>query len=68
MYWQKKLTGTRNDWALVISHEIRPLATLYPSYKKKVLYRAPLSVVAGGDMLIPTAFALLSFVSVKKYS
>ena len=39
----------------VISREIRPLAALYPPPYKKVL-----SVVAGGGIVKPTAFAPLS--------
>ena len=47
----------------VISGEITPLAALYPPPLpyKKMLYS---TVVAGGDMLMPAAFAPLSIVSV----
>ena len=43
----------------LISREIRPLAALYPPPPYKVL-----SVVAGGVMFMPTAFAPLYIVSV----
>ena len=48
----------------VISREIKPLAALYPPHTKKVIYRATISVVAGGGMLMPTAFAPISNASV----
>ena len=50
---------------LVIFLEIRPLAALTPP-KKNALYRAALSVVAECGMLMPTAFVVLSIVSVEK--
>ena len=54
----------------VISREIKPLAALYPPpYKKcyiRLRSRTPLSEVARGGMLMPTAFALLSIASSKK--
>ena len=55
----------------VISREMQPLAALYPHVHKKIRFlklRAslsiPLSVIAGGGMLMPTAFAPISIVSV----
>ena len=60
---------------LVISREIRLLAALYlPSYKKNALKgcdlelpsRSPLSVFAGGVMLMQTAFEPNSIVLEKK--
>ena len=56
----------------VISREIRPLEALYPlpPYKKCFIglrSRSPLSEVAWAGLLMPTAFAPLSIVSVKKY-
>ena len=82
--WRVSLAGNQNEEfiivlvrQLVISCEIRPLAALSPlSIQKSALQgcnlklrsRSPLSMVAGCCMLIPTAFAPLSIVSVlKKY-
>ena len=55
---------------MAIFREIRPLAALYPTplHKNKCFIelqsRASLSEIAGGGMLMPTAFAALSIVSV----
>ena len=54
---------------VVISREIIPLAAIYPPPSlphTKKCFIGLLSVVAGGGMLIPTEFAPLSIVSVKK--
>ena len=67
-----QLSSGRIGKFAVMSLEIRPLAALYPPNPqrppkyKNVLYRAAISVVVGGVMLIPTAFAPFSIVSVKK--
>ena len=59
--FQKYQSNVEN---FVISREIRRLAALYPPPPyKKVLYRAPLSVIARGCMLKPTAFTPLFIVS-----
>ena len=45
------------DVLSVISHEIRPLVALYSPPRYKKCFIRLLSVVAGGGMLMPTAFA-----------
>ena len=49
----------------VLSLEIRPLTGLYPPTTQKMCFTGPLSVIVGGGMLMPTAFAPLYIVSVK---